>query len=55
MLFSAEEWCEREFGLEHSFLLGIGALVVPVVSGFYMRGIEPWTLFDWLVMYSYVY
>lgn len=38
-----------------SFLLGIIPFIVPFALGFYRMSIEHWELFDWLVLYSFIY
>ena len=40
-----------------NFLLIIGIIpfVLPFILGFYKMTIESWTMFDWLVMYSFIY
>ena len=37
------------------FLVGIVPFIVPFVLGIYRMSIEHWELFDWLILYSYVY
>ena len=37
------------------FLLGLSAFVFPFVSGFYKMSTESWQLFDWLIMYSFIW
>ena len=37
------------------FLVGIIPFIVPFVLGIYRMSIEHWELFDWLILYSYVY
>ena len=34
---------------------GIAVFIFPVVSGLYKTSIESWKLFDWLIMYSFLY
>lgn len=35
--------------------VGFIPFVAPIVLGLYMMRIESWHLFDWVVLYSYVY
>lgn len=37
------------------FLTGLLPFIFPIVLGLYTMTIEPWILFDWLVLYSFVY
>ncbi|MBR4987067.1 MAG: hypothetical protein IKY81_00195 [Methanocorpusculum sp.] len=37
------------------FLLGIIPFIVPFALGIYRMSIEHWELFDWLVLYSFIY
>lgn len=36
-------------------IIGIVPLVLPFAFGIYKISIESWTMFDWLVMYSYIF
>ena len=36
-------------------VLGIFPFVLPFVLGVYRMIIESWTMFDWLVLYSFIY
>ena len=36
-------------------LLGIVPFVFPFLSGLYRMTIESWSMFDWVVMYSFIY
>ena len=37
------------------FLAGLVPFILPIVIGLYTMTIESWVLFDWLVLYSFVY
>ena len=37
------------------FLIGVLPFIFPIVLGLYTMTIESWELFDWLVLYSFVY
>ena len=37
------------------FLAGLVPFILPIVIGLYTMTIESWELFDWLVLYSFVY
>ena len=37
------------------FLTGLLPFIFPIVLGLYTMTIESWILFDWLVLYSFVY
>ena len=37
------------------FLIGLLPFIYPIVLGLYTMTIESWVLFDWLVLYSFVY
>ena len=37
------------------FLAGLLPFIFPIVLGLYTMTIESWILFDWLVLYSFVY
>ena len=36
-------------------IIGIIPFVLPFILGFYRMSIESWTMFDWLVLYSFIY
>ena len=36
-------------------IIGIIPFVLPFAFGIYKISIEAWTMFDWLVMYSYIF
>lgn len=36
-------------------IIGILPFVLPFIFGIYKISIESWTMFDWLVMYSYIF
>ena len=36
-------------------IIGIVPFLLPFVLGLYRRSIESWTMFDWLVLYSFIY
>ena len=36
-------------------ITGILPFVLPFIFGIYKISIESWTMFDWLVMYSYIF
>ena len=36
-------------------IIGIVPFILPFVFGIYKISIESWTMFDWLVMYSYIF
>lgn len=36
-------------------IIGIVPFLLPFVLGLYRMSIESWTMFDWLVMYSFIY
>lgn len=36
-------------------ILGIFPFVLPFIVGIYKISIESWQLFDWLIMYSFLY
>ena len=36
-------------------IVGIIPFLLPIVLGFYRMSIESWTLFDWLILYSFIY
>jgi len=36
-------------------LLGFIPFLLPFLSGLYRMSIESWSLFDWVVMYSFIY
>ncbi len=36
-------------------VLGIFPFVLPFIVGIYKVSIESWQLFDWLIMYSFLY
>jgi len=38
-----------------SFLIGLVPFIVPIVLGLYTITVESWELFDWIVLYSFVY
>jgi len=35
--------------------IGVILLILPFASGIYRMSIEQWKLWDWLVMYSFIY
>lgn len=35
--------------------IGICPFLLPIILGFYKISIESWTMFDWLIMYSFIY
>ena len=37
------------------FLAGLVPFILPIVIGLYTMTIESWELFDWIVLYSFVY
>ena len=37
------------------FLTGLVPFILPIVIGLYTMTIESWELFDWIVLYSFVY
>ena len=37
------------------FLAGLVPFILPIVIGLYTVTIESWELFDWIVLYSFVY
>ena len=37
------------------FLTGLLPFIFPIALGLYTMTIESWVLFDWLVLYSFVY
>ena len=36
-------------------IIGIVPFLLPFVLGLYRMSIESWTMFDWLVLYSFIY
>ena len=36
-------------------IIGIIPFILPFAFGIYKISIESWTMFDWLVMYSYIF
>ena len=36
-------------------IVGIVPFLLPFIIGFYRMSIESWTMFDWLVLYSFIY
>jgi len=36
-------------------ILGLLPLIMPFASGLYIMSIESWELFDWIIMYSFIY
>ena len=36
-------------------IIGIVPFILPFAFGIYKISIESWTMFDWLVMYSYIF
>lgn len=36
-------------------IIGIAPFLIPFVLGLYRMSIESWTMFDWLVLYSFIY
>ena len=36
-------------------IIGIVPFLLPFILGFYRMSIESWTMFDWLVLYSFIY
>ncbi len=36
-------------------IIGIIPFVLPFILGIYRMSIESWNLFDWLVLYSFIY
>ena len=37
------------------FLAGLVPFILPIFIGLYTMTIESWELFDWIVLYSFVY
>ena len=36
-------------------LIGVLPFVIPIFGGLYSVSVESWNLFDWLLMYSFLY
>ena len=36
-------------------IIGIVPFILPFAFGIYKISIESWTMFDWLIMYSYIF
>ena len=36
-------------------IIGVVPFILPFAFGIYKISIESWTMFDWLVMYSYIF
>ena len=41
--------------MEYFLIIGIVPFLLPFVLGLYRMSIESWTMFDWLVLYSFIY
>lgn len=35
--------------------IGVCPIILPIIVGIYRMSIETWTMFDWLIMYSFIY